>query len=274
MINKGIPVPGRDYHWSVVAAGESWGSVQGDELLRLAFTYGDKCGPGDLVPPVPSKPENESWAMPPNEWSKYIDIGWVNAEENCFPEEFEFQVATDPGFTHIVLTGKTEFPSSGAKIPVPNCTHLYWRVRSVVGTSTSAWSEPNSFYYASDNNCWLVDSPGDTALIKGFIFMDRCDHTNPVIPLGEDILPPCEVSQYGVHADGSPVITDNSEPGLEGILVELGLGPCPSTGQDEFISLANGMYYFTPQAPGEYCVSVSKAENPGLEKGHLDSAAD
>ena len=62
-------------------------------------------------------------------------------------------------------------------------------------------------------------------------------------------------------------MTDNSEPGLEGILVDLGSGPCPSTGHDEFISLDNGMYYFTPQAPGEYCVSVSKAENPGLEEG-------
>jgi len=261
------PVAGREYHWSVLPAGESWGKVQGDEILRLAFTYGEMCESGELVPPQSIEPENGSWAEIGTAWDKSIDIQWSKLEENCFPEKFEYQVASDPGFNHLVLTGKTKFPYIGAKIPVPTCTHLYWRVRSVVEKSSSAWSEPYSFYYAYDNTCWFVGSPGDGSLIRGSIFKDRCDYTNPMIPLGEEILPPCEISQYGVHADGTPEITNVSEPGLGDILVELGSGPCPSTGLDEFYSHHNGLYYFTPQGPGDYCVSVSKSDNPKLEDG-------
>ena len=266
-LQKRNPVPGRDYHWSVLPAGKSWGSVRGDEILRLAFTYGEECSPGELVAPQLTEPENESWAEPPGSNTKDLRIKWLGQEENCFLEGYEYQVASDPGFNHIALTGKQEFQYWSDDIPVPTCTRLYWRVRSVVGNSSSAWSEPYSFYYAFDNTCWFAGSPGDGILIKGYIFNDKCDYTNPIIPLGENILPPCETSQYGVHADGTPENTNNSEPGLSDIRVDLGSGPCPSTGLDEFYTTQGGLYYFTPQDPGDYCISVSKAANPKIEDG-------
>ncbi len=260
-------VAGREYHWSVLPAGESWGKLQGDEILRLAFTYGKICEPGELVPPQPTEPENGSWVGLVSQSKKSIHLDWSIQVENCVPEEFEYQVASDPGFNHIVLTGKQKFPFKFDSIPVPTCTHLYWRVRSVVGNSSSVWSESSSFYYAYDNTCWFVGSPGDGSLIKGYVFKDKCDHTNPLIPLGEDILPPCVTSQYGVHADGAPEIMNNSEPGTSNIRVDLGSGPCPSTGLDEIYTNNDGLYYFTPQEPGDYCVSVSKIENSKLEDG-------
>ena len=264
-IDKMSAVAGREYHWYVVPAGENWGQLQGEETLILAFTYGEMCTPGELDPPELVKPEDGSWAEL-NQAKTAIYIEWSHLG-NCYPEEYHYQIATDPDFNHIVMTGKHEGTWVFDYIDVPNCTHLYWRVRSAVGNSTSAWSAPYSFYYASDNTCWLVQSPGDAALIKGYVFDDKCTGSLPYE--SDSNTPPqgCVSSQYGIHADGVFDAATNSEPGIGDVIVRLGSGPCPSTGLDEFSTMANGMYYFTPQAPGDYCVSVSKSDNPELEDG-------
>jgi len=272
VVNMGTFIPfidvhqGKEYQWSVVPVGESWGTVQGQESEKFTLTYGKECTPGELVPPVLLSPEDGSWVSlkysPPG-----IDLNWAHLDE-CYPDGYHYQIATDPNFEHIVKTEKFDNLRTQVTLYLPQCTHLYWRVQSWVGNSKSAFSDTQDFYYAYDNTCWQVQTPGDEALIKGYIFEDKCDHTNPIVPLGEEVLPPCVSSEYGVHADGVWDSNANDEPKVWKALVKLGSGPCPSTGLDEFKTWGGGMYYFTPpNTPAEYCVSISKADNPQFDDG-------
>ena len=77
----------------------------------------------------------------------------------------------------------------------------------------------------------------------------------PVVP--DDILIPatmpkgCIEDEWGkVHADG---IRQADEPGIKGVVVELGSGPCPSSGLYTAITNGKGFYTFKAQTPGEYC---------------------
>ena len=58
----------------------------------------------------------------------------------------------------------------------------------------------------------------------------------------------------GLVANG---LLEAGEPGLEGVVVDLGLGACPSTGLATTASDVDGMYTFTGLDAGTYCVSVN-----------------
>ena len=257
---------GKEYQWSVVPVGESWGSIQGQESEKFTLTYGKECTPGELVPPVLLTPEDGSWVSlkytPPG-----INLGWAHLDD-CYPDGYHYQIATDPDFDNIVKTEKFDRLVTQIDLYLPQCTHLYWRVQSWVGNSKSAFSNTYDFYYAYDNSCWQVQTPGDGALIKGDVFADKCEHTWPVNLNGGEVFPPCVTSEYGVHADGVRNSNANDEPGVWKALVKLGSGPCPSTGLDEFKTTSDGMFYFNPpDVPAEYCVSISKTVNLSLEDG-------
>jgi hypothetical protein len=72
---------------------------------------------------------------------------------------------------------------------------------------------------------------------------------------------------------------DQDEAGLEGLLVELGEGTCPSTGLAVTITDADGLYLFSGISAGQYCVSIdaTRVQNAAiLESGEWthDSAED
>ena len=58
----------------------------------------------------------------------------------------------------------------------------------------------------------------------------------------------------GLVANG---LLEAGEPGLAGVVVELGSGACPSAGLATTTSDANGMYTFAGLDAGTYCVSVN-----------------
>ena len=126
--------------------------------------------------------------------------------------------------------------------------------------------------------CWQTQQSIDASLSKGYVFEDYCAATVPYVPEGVGIAPPCVFGEpYGVHADGdrARVASENemtgeddpAESGIPGVVVDLGAGPCPSTGLDQFTTTERGNYYFMVQSPGEYCVSIDKANNPSLDHG-------
>ena len=270
ILNKLTPYPGREYQWWVVPT--SWEkteeSLYGPESQKFTFTYGEICSPGELVPPELAEPEDGSWANSTNQPPE-VNISWSNMGD-CLPEEYHYEVALDPDFNQIVHTGNQISKWWGGFIPVQDCSHLYWRVQSVAGNSSSVWSETFSFFYEGENPCWFAES-GDVdaigATIKGYVFEDKCPGSLPFE--SESVTPPqgCVSSQYGIHADGIWDNVTNSEPGIPDIGVFWGDGPCPVSALDMSITDENGMYYFQVQAPGEYCVFISKSESPELENG-------
>jgi len=268
--------PGAEYFWNVEPRIEQEVPALASELKddgqisqTFSFMTDGLCEPGELVPPELIEPEDGSWAT-----AKYdppqVYLEWAKLD-NCYPEEYLIQVAIDPDFDHIVYSAAVGSMFLSKFVDVESCTHLYWRVQSVVGNSASAWSEPFSFYYEGESPCWFAQSSGDApaigATIKGYVFEDKCPGSLPFET--ESVTPPsgCVSSQIGIHADGIWDFSANTEPGIPDISMFWGEGPCPASGLDMSITDENGMYYFQVQAPGEYCVFTNKSENPELEGG-------
>lgn len=95
----------------------------------------------------------------------------------------------------------------------------------------------------------------------GSVWSDTCDptasSTNPT--------PACMSDSFGaLYGNG---VIDVGEEGIAGITVWLGVGACPSSGQAETVTDADGAFVFKDVAPGTYCISVEPLKNPGLNRG-------
>ena len=273
--------PGIQYQW-IVKAGvkdEDGGTVFSPVSEIWTFTTDGRCSSGaELGPPTLLSPQFGEW-LGEGEGSgpASVMIKWAYSGD-CYPDGFHYQLAADPGFTNIITSGITNWNEHNAKIQVPRCSRLYWRVQARVGNEKGAYSEPSRFTYSSISSCFQNQQSIDASLIKGYVFEDYCATTKPYVPDGVDIWPPCTFGEpYGVHADGNrnrtageQEVTGETIPaelGIPGVVVDLGAGPCPATGLDQFTTVENGNYYFMVQSPGEYCVSIDKANNPNLDHG-------
>ncbi|MBN2388216.1 MAG: hypothetical protein JXB85_14460 [Anaerolineales bacterium] len=93
---------------------------------------------------------------------------------------------------------------------------------------------------------------GEYAPITGMVWHDLCPvvpGTTPPSPLPDG----CVADGGLVHADG---IRQPTEPGLPGVVVDLGYGACPSAGLAEAVTDAEGLFTFHVPSPGDYCLRV------------------
>lgn len=93
-------------------------------------------------------------------------------------------------------------------------------------------------------------TPTDTppqGIIAGRLWSDRCDSDGRG----------CQLVDGELLPDG---VEDPTEPGLEGVMVQIGQGQCPSIGFTEATTSANGTYLVQGLQAGTYCISV----DPGL----------
>ena len=109
--------------------------------------------------------------------------------------------------------------------------------------------------------------PAATAAISGRVWHDLCAVT------GGEGGTPVALSVGCVQAAGGDYqangLFEAGEPGIGGVLVELGEGACPSRGVARLATQMNGSYAFAGLRAGTYCVSVgtSFAENADLLPG-------
>lgn len=254
------------------------------------FTTDGICSAAELLTPTLIYPADEAELDGEDSFDlAAILLKWRypgNFPGDCYPEFFQYQVAADPDFTNIITAGIVDTdcmftePNSEcwALLKVPRCTSVYWRVQARTGNDSGDYSEASYFTFNSQPNCFLDQQPDETALIKGFVFADYCTATVPWVPDGVGIFPPCDFGEpHGVHADGNrnrapyehEVLgtTIPAEEGIPDVLVDLGVGPCPSTGLNQISTLNNGGFYFTVPSPGVYCLSINKSVNPDLDHG-------
>ena len=108
------------------------------------------------------------------------------------------------------------------------------------------------------------EDPG-SAMISGWVWHDLCDSGQDGEPAKTETPEGCveEVSALGnYHADGLMAIR---EPLIEGAVVMLGEGLCPSTGMAEFSTLTTGLSYsFSGLKAGTYCVSIDPQREPNF----------
>ena len=271
--------PGTVYEWDVVGRGkdENNFNVHSPTSETWSFTTDGMCSSAsELEQPILTQPQFGEW-LGNGQGPGPAHISW-DYTGDCYPDAFHYQAASDPNFTNIITTGTTDWNRHYALIDVPKCARIYWRVQAQAGNSKGEYSEPSRFTFASTSSCFQNQQSIDASLIKGYVFEDYCPTTKPWVPDGVGIALPCIFGEgYGVHANGVRARVpqenkmtgemDPAEYGIPGIVVDLGAGPCPSTGLDQFVTVENGNYYFMVQSPGEYCVSLDKGKNPDLEDG-------
>ncbi|KPK89240.1 MAG: hypothetical protein AMJ88_17875, partial [Anaerolineae bacterium SM23_ 63] len=95
----------------------------------------------------------------------------------------------------------------------------------------------------------------EPASIVGYVWHDLCasgvEGESPYAEAPVGCIP-ANVST-GYLANG---VLEAGEPGIAGITVNLGIGPCPSVGLTSAVSNNDGAYMFSHLEPGTYCVSI------------------
>ena len=103
------------------------------------------------------------------------------------------------------------------------------------------------------------------AQITGWVWHDLCESGKDGQPAPATIPPGCvkEVSPLGpYHADG---VMATNEPLIEGVVVTLGEGACPSTGLAETSTIITDLSYsFSNLKAGTYCVSIDPQREPNF----------
>jgi hypothetical protein len=104
-----------------------------------------------------------------------------------------------------------------------------------------------------------------TAMISGWVWHDLCESGKDGEPAPATTPEGCvqEESPLGnFHADGA---LSNTEPLIEGVVVTLGKGACPSTGLAETSTIITDLSYsFSGLKAGIYCVSIDPQREPNF----------
>ncbi len=102
----------------------------------------------------------------------------------------------------------------------------------------------------------VIPETGGTASISGLVWHDLCIVPSPGAEAAEvEEDPRCTLAPAGLQANGQ----FEDEPGIEGLLVTLGEGPCPSTGAGEATTGVDGAFSFDNLDAGTYCLAIDQA---------------
>ncbi len=239
--------PGKSYTWYLTAVnGSNNGDppVFGPKTEIGQFFTGPVCSSIALVAPELLDPEATEWL------SKEHLFKW-SYPSGCLPISYEVQFANDAGFTDIYLTTTTTEPyAQELLMAFPDCSSMFWRVRASDGTNFGPWSTSRDFHYVISENCLNVIS------VK--LPFDKCDQTGEIAAWTQTLNNGCQVEGPIIVGEGIYAhfaVTD--------FKVDLGSGPCPSTGLDQEVGEYNpdSYYYeanFDVVKEGTYCVSISK----------------
>lgn len=258
---QGILEAGGKYYWDMSAESDPY-AFYGPDTEERDIYIGPLCSGETLIAPELYRPQNAGWVTGPGpeEFEWYYEGG-------CLPPSYEYQFASDPGFADIIDSGTTADHQQIINKTFPNCSTVFWRARAQDGTSIGPWSDVRDFHWVEDETCYQNHYiSDDAARIQVRLFEDICSETGYsmapylILPSG------CTSSEGMIHADG---IKNGSESSMYDFIVDLGSGPCPSTGLDQ----KNNPGWWNPfhvVAPGTYCVSISRNQTVGANVDLMD----
>ena len=245
-------LPGKEYSWHMRAHVSGGSSSDSESSL---FYTGPVCTSEVLLAPNLQIPMDAGWVS----HHKPQEFNWTYPGD-CLPPNYDYEFSYDPGFSIVVNSGTTPLYEQHLFETFPNCSTLFWRVRARNGTEVGPWSDVFDFHWVRDTSCWQLHWPSlNSALIRGVIWYDDCPITNWFIPLDPNYVlnPKCQMAAgIGIVGNG---IREPGEQRIDDVQVDLGSGPCPSTGLDSYHA-PWGIYEFYVLSPGTYCVSVSKQQ--------------
>ena len=238
-------LPATDYEWRVAAM---VGDARGPYSPSSRFWTGPLCDAATMPAPTLAEPADGSTVDSSNP-----PLVWTHAE-GCLPEYYSVELSADPGFGGASLVADFHSPIKAVipAVDLADCTTYYWRVTAHRGAATPPLSATWSFSTNFTGSC-----PGSgSASISGVVWHDLCATPWDTQPTPVALPTGC---LEGYDANG---IREAGEPGLEGVRVDLGLGPCPSAGLAEAMTAADGSYSFEALSAGTYCVSVDALSEP------------
>ena len=126
-----------------------------------------------------------------------------------------------------------------------------------------------SFNFHPESNacpdCPASEEDPGSAMISGWVWHDLCESGKDGQPAPVTTPPGCvkEDSPLGLYyADGVLAV---EEPLIEGVVVTLGKGACPSTGLAEMPTITTDLSYsFSGLKAGTYCVSIDPQREPNF----------
>lgn len=208
------------------------------------------CPTESLVAPIltaPAQMSTVNTVLPTLSWSY---------PANCHPQGYRIDLSVTADFSDTSLSGGTGDPSTSwaPGEDLTDCTQYYWRVAPINDITLGPFSETRTFSVDVSGAC---APSGGTASITGLVWHDLC-----AVPYasGSPLEPGCIAGSDGApEANG---VLEPGEPGLEGVVVDLGAGSCPSTGLTAATTGSDGSYAFNGLAAGSYCVSVNALVEP------------
>jgi len=243
-----LTIGGR-YIWNM-AADMGANEHTGPRTETRELYVGPLCSGEVLTAPELYYPETHSWVSE----SGPRRFSWAYPGGICLPPYYEYEFASDSGFSNLVDSGMTPDYKQYVDKEFPNCSTLFWRVRAHDGTNPGPWSEFFDFHRVVDETCWQSTYISDDAARIGvWIYKDRCDYTGD--PAG------IKLTNTGciVDQDGLTLVGNGQRTPFDGLMwgykADLGSGPCPSTGLDH---KGYGDFTFNVLAPGTYCISISR----------------
>ena len=239
---------GKEYVWNVRAHKNSYGNSSYSE--RTFFYTGPICSGETLIAPDLQNPDVAGWVEEEYEFTWTYNGG-------CLPISYEVQFSRDAAFTDIYLTANTADPyAQHLLMAFPDCSSLFWRVRAFDGTTFGPWSEGRDFHYILSQGCyqWHYLSD-DFAWLSVRLERDYCSQTGYISATTQSL-------DYGCVAENMYIVGDGSYAGpISDFVVDLGAGPCPSTGLDQ--KTAEWDAKFGVLTPGTYCVSINRNQTAG-----------
>lgn len=239
---------GAEYMWAVAAVTEN---KSGPFSGIWKFHVGESCGINPVTAPTLLQPFNGAtlnYLIP--------TLVWDN-NDDCIPEGYHIDIASDPGFVNIIETINTSNASLSHPIttPMTNCTRFYWRVAAFQGPNIHTFSETFSFRVATEG-CEAEPGAGS---INGKVWMDMCPVT-PDGPLPNPLPFGCIATSNGVIANG---VIEPGERGISDVVVRIGAGTCnANTPLGLTFTNTDGNYFLWGLQAGTYCIQIDSAENP------------
>jgi hypothetical protein len=100
------------------------------------------------------------------------------------------------------------------------------------------------------------------AILGGSVWHDQCAVAGGEGGVPVVATPGCVKNNEGLY-EGNGLL-DTGEPGISGVLVDLGLGACPSSGFATTVTGSDGAYRFADLEPGTYCVSITPIQGQNV----------
>jgi hypothetical protein len=149
--------------------------------------------------------------------------------------------SADPMNTPNLQPGGWTFPVESVGNPLASQTVVVGQGQKVNNVNFGWWYQFGSAW--GSNN----------ASVFGNVWHDMCAYS-PGDPVPDPLSEGCILDQWGnVHADA---VRQPDEPGIPGVIVDIGPGDCPSAGLATSVTDENGYYSFTGLPAGKYCLRI------------------